>query len=209
VGDRVKDLRIELRARNNVLWHVIFDQYSSVANFCRVHGLDNGLVGAFLNLTVSPYRLRVSRAKHPQVVLRPSALQLCTITALPADELFPPLLYENVINTKTAIELEAATFLPLMAARQQLSLTAGPEALVEQHERAAVIQRVLSTLTTREAGVLTQRYGLDGNGERTFREIGQHFAVTIERIRQIEAKAMRKLRHASRVKQLKTVTNYD
>lgn len=205
VGRRsVKDLRIELRARNNALWHAIFDQYPSVAAFCRIHALDNGIVGALLNLTASPYR-GVGRAKQPRVVLRPLALQLCTITGLSADELFPPLLYESVINPKTAIELEAATFLPLMTARRQMSLEAGPDDLIEQRERTALIHRVLSTLTPREAGVLTQRYGLDGNGERTFREIGQHFALTQERIRQIELRALRKLRHRSRRKQLEAV----
>ena len=62
---------------------------------------------------------------------------------------------------------------------------------------------VLSTLTPREAKVLELRFGLEDGRSRTLEEVGQHFGVTRERIRQIEAKALRKLRHPSRSKRLK------
>jgi len=62
---------------------------------------------------------------------------------------------------------------------------------------------VLKTLTPREAKVLRLRFGLDDGHPRTLEEVGQEFDVTRERIRQIEAKALRKLRHPSRSKKLK------
>ena len=62
---------------------------------------------------------------------------------------------------------------------------------------------VMSTLTTREAKVLRLRFGLDDGKARTLEEVGKEFDVTRERIRQIEAKALRKLRHPSRSKKLK------
>ena len=62
---------------------------------------------------------------------------------------------------------------------------------------------VLNTLTPREAKVLRLRYGLDDGKARTLEEVGKEFNVTRERIRQIEAKALRKLRHPSRSKKLK------
>ena len=62
---------------------------------------------------------------------------------------------------------------------------------------------VLKTLTTREAKVLRLRFGLDDGRQRTLEEVGKEFDVTRERIRQIEAKALRKLRHPSRSKKLK------
>ena len=65
------------------------------------------------------------------------------------------------------------------------------------------LQEVLSTLTPREAKVLKLRFGLEDGKSRTLEEVGQEFAVTRERIRQIEAKALRKLRHPSRSKKLK------
>ena len=66
---------------------------------------------------------------------------------------------------------------------------------------------VLSTLTPREARVLRLRYGLDDGKARTLEEVGREFNVTRERIRQIEAKALRKLRHPSRSKKLKDFLN--
>ncbi len=62
---------------------------------------------------------------------------------------------------------------------------------------------VLKTLTEREKKVLTLRFGLDDGRARTLEEVGKEFDVTRERIRQIEAKALRKLRHPSRSKKLK------
>jgi len=65
------------------------------------------------------------------------------------------------------------------------------------------LNTVLETLTDREKKVLTLRFGLDDGRARTLEEVGKEFDVTRERIRQIEAKALRKLRHPSRSKKLK------
>jgi len=65
-------------------------------------------------------------------------------------------------------------------------------------------QQVLAGLTAREAKVLRMRFGIDMNTDHTLEEVGKQFDVTRERIRQIEAKALRKLRHPSRSEQLKS-----
>lgn len=65
------------------------------------------------------------------------------------------------------------------------------------------LENVLDTLTDREENVLRLRFGLDDGRTRTLEEVGRVFGVTRERIRQIEAKALRKLRHPSRSKQLR------
>ena len=65
------------------------------------------------------------------------------------------------------------------------------------------IDDVLSTLNPRERRVLQLRFGLDDGRSRTLEEVGREFGVTRERIRQIEAKALRKLRHPSRSRKLK------
>ena len=69
------------------------------------------------------------------------------------------------------------------------------------------LAEVMSTLTPREAKVLRLRFGLDDGKARTLEEVGREFEVTRERIRQIEAKALRKLRHPSRSKKLKDYMN--
>ena len=65
------------------------------------------------------------------------------------------------------------------------------------------INEVLSQLTEREARVIRLRYGLEDGKGHTLEEVGREFNVTRERIRQIEAKALKKLRHPARAKLLK------
>ena len=78
-----------------------------------------------------------------------------------------------------------------------------PSDSVEATMRKELLLDVLNTLTPREEKVLRLRYGLDDGKVRTLEEVGKEFNVTRERIRQIEAKALRKLRHPSRYKKLK------
>jgi RNA polymerase primary sigma factor len=65
------------------------------------------------------------------------------------------------------------------------------------------INEVLSTLTVKEKRILELRFGLEDGRERTLEEVGLEFRVTRERVRQIEAKALRKLRHPSRSRKLR------
>ncbi len=76
------------------------------------------------------------------------------------------------------------------------------EAVINLNLRDQTAQ-VLKTLTPREEKVIKMRFGLDDGNEHTLEELGQRFAVTRERIRQIEAKALRKLRHPSRSRHLR------
>jgi RNA polymerase primary sigma factor len=64
--------------------------------------------------------------------------------------------------------------------------------------------RVLASLTAREERVVRMRFGLGRNSDHALEEVGQQFSVTRERIRQIEAKALRKLKHPSRSRILRT-----
>ena len=81
--------------------------------------------------------------------------------------------------------------------------TMGPEEYATVEMLKEELDGVLSTLTEREEKVLRLRFGLDDGQCRTLEEVGQIFGVTRERIRQIEAKALRKLRHPSRSRKLK------
>ena len=79
----------------------------------------------------------------------------------------------------------------------------GPEDAAAYAMLQDQISKLLNTLTEREQRVLTLRFGLDDGRTRTLEEVGKEFNVTRERIRQIEAKALRKLRHPSRARMLK------
>jgi RNA polymerase primary sigma factor len=82
-------------------------------------------------------------------------------------------------------------------------ITAPSEAVVN-HNLGEQTRKVLTTLTPREEKVLRMRFGIGEKSDHTLEEVGRDFNVTRERIRQIEAKALRKLRHPSRSKKLKS-----
>lgn len=82
-----------------------------------------------------------------------------------------------------------------------------PELQVISRDRKEQINEILRTLTPREEQVLRLRFGLNDGHEHTLEEVGKAFNVTRERIRQIESKALRKLKHPSRAKKLKIFLN--
>ncbi len=92
-----------------------------------------------------------------------------------------------------------ATIAALTSGRLISPSPLSPDTQVELHERRAAIDHALSTLSPREEKVITMRFGLGCTGiEYSLAEVGELFGVTRERIRQIEAKALRKLRHPDR-----------
>lgn len=78
------------------------------------------------------------------------------------------------------------------------------EEMVEEKEMKRILNDVLETITEREEKIIRLRFGLDDGKERTLEQVGNVFGVTRERIRQIEAKALRKLRHPTRSKKLRS-----
>ncbi len=85
--------------------------------------------------------------------------------------------------------------------------TASPAENMVNASLSDATRKVLATLTPREERVLRLRFGIGQNQDHTLEEVGQDFEVTRERIRQIEAKALRKLRHPSRSKRLRSFTD--
>ena len=79
-----------------------------------------------------------------------------------------------------------------------------PEEAAIRMDLAQQTRKVLATLTPREEKVLRMRFGIGERADHTLEEVGRIFSVTRERIRQIEAKALRKMRHPSRSKYLKS-----
>jgi len=81
-------------------------------------------------------------------------------------------------------------------------LMESPGNALTTHDLATQVERALGTLSPREEEILRLRFGLGDSGEHTLEEVGRRFAVTRERIRQIEVKALRKLRHPLRGRHL-------
>jgi RNA polymerase primary sigma factor len=85
--------------------------------------------------------------------------------------------------------------------------TPSPYADAEKHEISDHIQKVLGTLTPKEEKVIRMRFGIGAERDHTLEEVGRYLSITRERVRQIEAKALRKLKHPSRLKALKLLIN--
>jgi RNA polymerase primary sigma factor len=81
-----------------------------------------------------------------------------------------------------------------------------PYSGAEQIEMSEQIQKILKTLTPKEEKVIRMRFGIGADRDHTLEEVGRFLSITRERVRQIEAKALRKLKHPSRLKALKTLT---
>lgn len=192
----MNDLRVELRGKNNILWHAVFDVAPSLAAFCRRFGLPQGSVGGYLNLRTNPRRLTAFGRQLVEPRLTKTAQRLCEITGLPADELFPMQLYAFG-QMRAVAEVESERFVSLSSAKR-LALPPSQEESIARDELAREVSEVLETLTPREAMVIKQRFGLDGHEEHTLDAVADSFHVSRERVRQIETKALRKLRNPSR-----------
>jgi RNA polymerase sigma factor (sigma-70 family) len=192
------DLRLELRARNNVLWHVVYDAAPSLAEFCRRHDLGLGPVCDVLNLKASPYR----RDGTP----RPLAEKLATVARMIVEDLFPPGLYGLDLGRRLVAEVPSCNMRSLAAARM-LALPPAQEDEIVRGELHEAFDQVLKTLTPRQERILRLRFGFDGEVEHTLGEVAERFSITKERVRQIEAAAMRKLRHPSRSRRLRNIVD--
>jgi RNA polymerase primary sigma factor len=189
----MKDLRVEFKAKNNVLWHVVFDLHRSVSEFCRVNGFSATTVGQWINLTRSPYSAYKGRGQ-----LTSAAKRLVELVSIPADELFPPHLYSGAFPSAGVAEVDANRFISLNTHAEAKRLTA-PDG-IDAWDMKNAIAAALDTLSPREAQVLRMRFGLgDDPHEHTLEEVCQSFAVTRERIRAIQNKALSKMRQPDRL----------
>ena len=100
-------------------------------------------------------------------------------------------------------EIAEVMDIPVERVREILKISQEPVSLETPIGEKEQLVEVLDTLTEREKKVLTLRFGLEDGRARTLEEVGKEFNVTRERIRQIEAKALRKLRHPSRSRKLR------
>jgi len=201
-------LRIEARFKNARLFNAIVADvipttssnnrtYGPIKGWCHAHDLCCGVVHQLLNLQVTPVM------KSGKV--RPICTRIAAVLNEDVSYLFPADLYQiqwPCLATETDHH-------PLM-----LRLSAVPRVMWElppHHEdeylarqMAAALESAVDQLTPRQQAVVRARFGLDGAGERTLDEVSVAIGLSRERVRQIEVKALRKLRHPSRSARLRT-----
>src|SRR3979490_1677930 len=145
--------------------------------------------------------IRTSRQMVPELARAPPKEEIAKRLQLPVSKVRKVLrIAQEPISLETPIGEEDESHLgDFLVAHSGISPS---EAVINLNLREQTAQ-VLKTLTPREEKIIKMRFGLEDGSEHTLEEVGQNFAVTRERIRQIEAKALRKLRHPSRSRKLK------
>ncbi|MBR7021070.1 MAG: RNA polymerase sigma factor RpoD [Lachnospiraceae bacterium] len=144
---------------------------------------------------------RVSRNLLQELGREPTENELAAAMNMPVEKVREVLkISADPISMDTPIGEEDDSHLGDFIKDEQ---TPGPEEATSYMMLQEQIEKLLDTLTDRERRVLKLRFGLIDGRQRTLEEVGKEFNVTRERIRQIEAKALRKLRHPSRAKLLK------
>ena len=145
--------------------------------------------------------IRVSRQLLQELGREPSPEEIAAEMNMPVDRVREILkISQEPVSLETPIGEEEESHLGDFIKDDNVPVPADAAAFTLLKEQ---LEEVLGTLTEREQKVLTLRFGLEDGRARTLEEVGKEFNVTRERIRQIEAKALRKLRHPSRSRKLK------
>ncbi len=145
--------------------------------------------------------IRVSRQLLQELGREPSPEEIAAEMSMPVERVREILkISQEPVSLETPIGEEEDSHLGDFIQDDNVPVPADAAAFTLLKEQ---LEEVLGTLTEREQKVLTLRFGLEDGRARTLEEVGKEFNVTRERIRQIEAKALRKLRHPSRSRKLK------
>jgi RNA polymerase primary sigma factor len=145
--------------------------------------------------------LKTSRRLMQEISRDPTAEELGLAVGMPPDKVREILkIHQDPISLETPIGEEEDSHLGDFIEDHK---AIAPSDAASQRLLREQLNSVLNTLSKRERRVLQLRYGLEDGRPRTLEEVGREFSVTRERIRQIETKALRKLRHPSRAKKLK------
>lgn len=166
----------------------------SIANQARTIRIPTHMIDVLAKL------IRVQRQMTQESGREPAAEDLAAEIHLPLQRVRALLkMAEEPISIHTPVGEEGGSRLGDLIEDQSAEDPSKQAAVAMLREK---INAVLHTLTEREREILEQRFGLIDGRERTLEEIGRHFRVTRERVRQIEAKALRKMRHPERRRQL-------
>lgn len=145
--------------------------------------------------------VRTSRQMHLDMGREPTPDELSKKLAMPLEKIKKVMrIAKEPVSLETPVGDEDGSFLGDFIEDQNALLPI--DAAVQENLKEATTG-ILSSLTPREERVLRMRFGIGMNTDHTLEEVGQQFSVTRERIRQIEAKALRKLKHPSRARKLK------
>lgn len=188
----IRDYRVRFTVRNNrMLTAIEAAGYKTQAAFARAIGLDAGMLNDLVAMRKAPIGLSGEFTAEAKAVME--ALGAC-----PRDLWSDNQLTTTIRKNSGGFEIDHLQVQALLESQAAAMALPDPCEALEEKELADRVNEQLETLTQRERSVIRQRFGIGCNSESTYEEVGQRFGVTRERIRQIEHKALRKLRHPAR-----------
>lgn len=197
------EYRVKVSVRNNLILTAIEEAgYTSVSHFCRSNGINLASMHNMIGLKLSPIGKGGEFCKVAKQTME--ALCLC-----PTDLWTSEQLNMSISSNAREFSVEEDELLKIMTGGISDMLNGDdPEKEIKHSYIKNSVNEAISSLTPREEEVLKLRFGIDNGEELTLEEVGHHFDVSKERIRQMEMKALRKLRHPSRAKRLIEHTDF-
>ena len=185
----MNDYRVKITIRNERLLAAMEGMgYKSVAEFSRNQGLNSVKVREIFSGKIPP----LDREGNPKELTK----EILEILNLTIEKAFTEKQLKGFKKHTFEVKIEEEKLL------QIINPAKNQEIKVIEQEVKSKLSEILSTLTPREEKILRMRFGIGMDTDHTLEEVGRKFFVTRDRIRQIEARALRKLKHPSRSKQL-------
>ena len=186
----VKDYVIQFKVKNGPMLSIMrANGMETAADLYRASGVNQTAIGKYLNLLQSPWS---ERNNWSAAVLKiAKTLKVAPEMLFPEQHILKPL-----EKNRAEIEMDLEDMEQLTGEMSTDHLLGPTE---DDQDTVDLLREKIRTITSREEECLVMRFGLDGNEPQSLKAIGDRFGVTQERIRQIEAKALRKLRHKTRM----------
>ena len=192
----MNDYRVKITIRNERLLAAMEGMgYKSVAEFSRSQGLNGVKVREIFNGKIPP----LDREGNPKELTK----EILEILNLTIEKAFTEKQLKGFKKHTFEVKIEEEKLL------QIISPAKNQEIKVIEQEVKSKLSEILSTLTPREEKILRMRFGIGMNTDHTLEEVGLQFSVTRDRIRQIEDKALRKLKHPTVARKLMEVGAQD
>lgn len=185
-----KDYVLQIKVKNGPMLNMMrANGMETAAALHRASGVNQSTIGRYLNLLQTPW---TEGAGWTISVLKiAKALKVTPDMLFPEQHILKPL-EKNRVETEMSLE-QVEQLTSNMSTDHLLNPTE------EEQDAIDLLEKKLGTITSREQECLGLRFGLNGNEPATLRATAEWFGVTPERVRQIEAKALRKLRHPTRM----------
>jgi RNA polymerase sigma factor (sigma-70 family) len=195
----MKEIAVNMRLYNNRLRQRRLGAGLNYRQLSEVTNIPQSVCGEMERITYDPF-------KHSSVGIvvgwKKAVIMISEFWRTVPDELFPEALRAaRQFEAELTVDAADIALLSEYASKAALPLN-DEDAYTGNIGLRAQVRKTLGTLSKREAGILRMRFGIGSNDEMTLEEVGTIIGVSRDRIRQIEARALRKLRHPSRSRQL-------